>query len=493
MKKWLWLALFIALLLAVASAAFYYWPSIKNIPAQTHVVKFASAYKIESFACGAADNCDQMSFIFSASENSLRQVPQYTVRELPEEAKTEIFFDNVTEVPDNFTYQQLSNDPLIEDISHEQINKAFILTIKRKGTLAPINISVQGNTAAVTIPIGSASFPRFSELTPADNSAVRPGLQKIQANVSLSDPLKKGLLFLNDQPLTLVTKDMGFGQYLFESSGNMTTDQDYVVKVIVVDSQDRAAIQTWNFGVQKSAVEAVLGKNRFDYLGWWGQINSTSTPVMAEPNNQSRKLDVFSTINRVKVLKEAEGETINDNNIWLQIDGGAHPGAYIFSAYVTPMQQPEPPINFTIPTEIQPDQYWVDVDLTKKVLTLFLYDQPVFATYVATGRPGNPTLTGTYHVWYKLVKTRMRGGPPVVSHSYDLPNVPYVMYYNLSYALHGTYWHDKFGTRQSAGCTNLTQGDAKFIFEKTLPVLDTKKNSVLSNADNPGTIVFNHY
>jgi len=493
MKKWYWALLLASLAIAVFAAVSFYWPAIKNIPSKTRIVEFASAYKIESLACDSTDNCSQISFRFSASEDSLRQVPQYTIREMPDEAKTEIIFDDVTEANDNFTYQQLSNDPLIEDISREQVNNAFILTIKRKGPLAPIAISVLDDTAFVKIPIGNASYPKFSELEPADDSAVRPGSQKIQATVSLNDPLKKGLLLLNDQPLALTTKDLGFGQYLFESSEKVTTDQDYIVKAIVIDSQNRATAQTWNFGVQKSAVEAVLGKNRFDYLGWWGQINSTSTPVMAEPNNQSRKLDVFSTINRVKVLKEAEGETINDNNIWLQIDGGAHPGAYIFSAYVTPMQQPEPPINFTIPTEIQPDQYWVDVDLTKKVLTLFLYDQPVFATYVATGRPGNPTLTGTYHVWYKLVKTRMRGGPPVVSHSYDLPNVPYVMYYNLSYALHGTYWHDKFGTRQSAGCTNLTQGDAKFIFEKTLPVLDTKKNSVLSNADNPGTIVFNHY
>ena len=87
----------------------------------------------------------------------------------------------------------------------------------------------------------------------------------------------------------------------------------------------------------------------------------------------------------------------------------------------------------------------------------------------------------------------MQGGPPVVSYRYDLPNVPWVMYYSGAYGIHGTYWHDKFGTQQSAGCTNLTQGDAKFIFEKTLPIMPANKASVISSDSNPGTVVYNHY
>ena len=31
-------------------------------------------------------------------------------------------------------------------------------------------------------------------------------------------------------------------------------------------------------------------------------------------------------------------------------------------------------------------------------------------------------------------------------HAYNLPNVPFVQYFNKGYALHGTYWHDMFGT-----------------------------------------------
>jgi len=67
----------------------------------------------------------------------------------------------------------------------------------------------------------------------------------------------------------------------------------------------------------------------------------------------------------------------------------------------------------------------------------------------------------------------MRGQPPLHNYYYDLKNIPWTMFYNYDYALHGTYWHDKFGTPQSAGCTNMTQGDAKYIL--TIPYLCSPK------------------
>jgi len=37
---------------------------------------------------------------------------------------------------------------------------------------------------------------------------------------------------------------------------------------------------------------------------------------------------------------------------------------------------------------------------------------------------------------------------------YNIPDVPYTMYYSGSYAIHGTYWHHRFGT-QSAMAVNV--------------------------------------
>ncbi len=33
------------------------------------------------------------------------------------------------------------------------------------------------------------------------------------------------------------------------------------------------------------------------------------------------------------------------------------------------------------------------------------------------------------------------------------------------YGIHGTYWHDNFGTPMSHGCVNLRNDDAKWFFE----------------------------
>lgn len=234
--------------------------------------------------------------------------------------------------------------------------------------------------------------------------------------------------------------------------------------------------------------------SRFKYLGWWGKINYSKAGIYKEATRGSMFLGTFSTDNWVKVLEEVKGEMVGANDLWYKIDGGMYPGAYVFSLDVTPIDPPLPPVKLKIPSAVKEGEIWIDVDLTKKVLSLIQYDKPIFATYVATGVRTNPTIPGTYGIWYKVEKTRMRGRPPTAAKVYDLKNVPFVMYYRGSFSLHGTYWHDKFGSRQSSGCTNLTQGDAKFIFDRVNPVLTPETEKFAYSTDkNPGTIIYNHY
>ena len=48
-----------------------------------------------------------------------------------------------------------------------------------------------------------------------------------------------------------------------------------------------------------------------------------------------------------------------------------------------------------------------------------------------------------------------------------VPNVPNVMYINGGVALHGTYWHNRFGTgaRLSHGCVNLPLRAAGWLYD----------------------------
>jgi len=45
---------------------------------------------------------------------------------------------------------------------------------------------------------------------------------------------------------------------------------------------------------------------------------------------------------------------------------------------------------------------------------------------------------------------------------------PYTMYYSGNYAIHGTYWHHRFGTPVSHGCINVAVDHARWLFNWTL-------------------------
>lgn len=227
---------------------------------------------------------------------------------------------------------------------------------------------------------------------------------------------------------------------------------------------------------------------KWQNLGWWGRVNANYVPVMEGPIGSSKRLGFLFLNNKIKVLDIQKGA----GRVWYKIDGGKYPGGFVDSLSVNAIAQPAPDNKFVIPSKVVIGDYWTDLNITKKVLTLYKYDQPVMSTYVSTGMQQTPTILGAYNVWYKINSVRMKGAPPLATHVYDLPNVPWVMFYKGSYSLHGTYWHDDFGSQRSSGCTNLTQGDAKYIYDLTNPKMEGL-DSIYSSADNPGMIVNNHY
>jgi lipoprotein-anchoring transpeptidase ErfK/SrfK len=77
---------------------------------------------------------------------------------------------------------------------------------------------------------------------------------------------------------------------------------------------------------------------------------------------------------------------------------------------------------------------------------------------VSTGTSAHPTVTGQFRVYVKYRSAAMRGP------GYYLPDVPYIMYFYSGYGLHGTYWHNNFGTPMSHGCVNLRTSDAAWLY-----------------------------
>lgn len=105
---------------------------------------------------------------------------------------------------------------------------------------------------------------------------------------------------------------------------------------------------------------------------------------------------------------------------------------------------------------------WIDVNLTSQTLVAYENQTPVYRTRVSSGLPQYPTVVGTFQIYVKYEKADMSGG--YGTDAYYLPDVPYVMYFHGDYGLHGTYWHNNFGSPMSHGCVNLATLDAQWLF-----------------------------
>jgi lipoprotein-anchoring transpeptidase ErfK/SrfK len=150
------------------------------------------------------------------------------------------------------------------------------------------------------------------------------------------------------------------------------------------------------------------------------------------------------------------------------------------------------------PADLAPGEKWIDVDLTRQALVAVEGTRPVFATLISSGRrnPNDkdhdfPTPTGTFHIREKHVTSTM-DGDIAADGPYSIEDVPWVMYFQGSYALHGAFWHDAFGRPRSHGCVNLSPEDARTLFAWADPPLPPNWHAVMAKSDTDGTRVVIH-
>jgi lipoprotein-anchoring transpeptidase ErfK/SrfK len=101
---------------------------------------------------------------------------------------------------------------------------------------------------------------------------------------------------------------------------------------------------------------------------------------------------------------------------------------------------------------------WIDIDLSSQTVSAYEGNTVVRTFLVSTGVWRTPTITGRFRIYQKFEADDMRGP------GYFFKDVPYTLYFHKDYGLHGTYWHDNFGTPMSHGCVNLAVEDAKWLF-----------------------------
>jgi lipoprotein-anchoring transpeptidase ErfK/SrfK len=149
------------------------------------------------------------------------------------------------------------------------------------------------------------------------------------------------------------------------------------------------------------------------------------------------------------------------------------------------------------PADLAPNEKWIDVNLKNQTLVAFEGTKAVYATLVSSGKRSNdkekdhPTVQGSFRIREKHIAATMDGdvasdGP------YSIEDVPWIQYFQGSYALHGAFWHADFGHEHSHGCVNLAPWDARALFGWTEPHLPEGWHGVVATAEDPGTRVIVH-
>ena len=148
------------------------------------------------------------------------------------------------------------------------------------------------------------------------------------------------------------------------------------------------------------------------------------------------------------------------------------------------------------PAEVDPWERWIDVDLERQILVAYEGDTPVYATLVSSGKKGTAeesfaTPRGKFRIGGKHISSSM-DGDTASDGRYSIQDVPWAMFFHGNYALHGAFWHSKFGARRSHGCVNLGPTDARWLFYWTTPFVPDGWHGVNAHAGAPGSMVVIH-
>lgn len=117
------------------------------------------------------------------------------------------------------------------------------------------------------------------------------------------------------------------------------------------------------------------------------------------------------------------------------------------------------------PEEVGEGEFWATVDLFEQTYAAYEGTRMVYATLISSGLNRWPTREGIFQVFSRLNQTRMSGAEGKVDY-YFIEDVPYTMYFDRhnEIALHGAFWHDRFGFKHSHGCVNMPPRDAEWTW-----------------------------
>lgn len=177
---------------------------------------------------------------------------------------------------------------------------------------------------------------------------------------------------------------------------------------------------------------------------------------------------------RDNMVLETNGEVIHADGIdwyhiifseWVRYPERTAKDWYISSDYLDPIQSYTEKITTGKALKISTNKKII-IKLSEQKLYAYEGDNIFMETYISSGLDDLPTPRGTFRIFEKTPSRYMQGPLPGISDQYyDLPGVPWTMYFTTEgAALHGAYWHNSFGTQWSHGCVNLSPEEAEILY-----------------------------
>ena len=223
------------------------------------------------------------------------------------------------------------------------------------------------------------------------------------------------------------------------------------------------------------------GESRHLPLGW------ITNPHQWKYTLENSKMHRHDHVDRFTIVQlTGKRQVVDDKTYWETADG------WWMRAMDGAVTNPG-----SVPRNLAPGERWIDVNLGLQSLVAFEGEKPVFATIVSSGRHDDDpakdhhTRAGEFRVREKHVSATM-DNDTATDGPYSIEDVPWIMYFDGSTALHGAFWHSRFGHERSHGCVNLTPHDAHELFGWVGPKLPEGWHGVRATDANPGTRVIVH-
>ncbi len=184
------------------------------------------------------------------------------------------------------------------------------------------------------------------------------------------------------------------------------------------------------------------------------RVAATAAPVRNDPV-PAGSIYVVQPGDSLSKIAQAHNTTVDQ----LMRANGLPNAEFVYSGQRLRIQTPAQSVAAASVRAPADGERWILVTLSNQTLTAYQGNVPVMHSIIASGKPGTPTKVGEFRVYAKVPLQRMTGP------GWDIPNVPWILYYDGDYAIHGAYWHANFGTPTSRGCVNMTVEEARILYE----------------------------